>query len=81
MFLYAVATGRIESDPSRDLKDALRRPMVMHFPAITSPERLGMLLCAIYSYGGTPVVIAALRLLPMLLLRPGGTSPGRVAGD
>ena len=39
VFRYAVATGRIVSDPARDLKDALRRPMVKHFPAITSPER------------------------------------------
>lgn len=71
VFRFAVATGRIESNPARDLKDALRRPMVKHFAAITSPERLGELLRAIYSYRGTPVVQAALRLLPMLLLRPG----------
>ncbi|WP_326538618.1 tyrosine-type recombinase/integrase [Pseudorhodoferax sp.] len=77
VFRYAVATGRIESDPSRDLKDALRRPMVVHFPAITSPERLGTLLRAIYSYRGTPVVVAALRLLPMLLLRPGELRQGQ----
>lgn len=49
VFRYAVATGRIVSDPARDLKDALRRPMVKHFPAITSPERLGTLLRAIDS--------------------------------
>lgn len=71
VFRFAVATGRIESNPARDLKDALRRPMVRHFSAITSPERLGELLRAIHSYRGTPVVVAALRLLPMLLLRPG----------
>lgn len=71
VFRFAVATGRIESNPARDLKGALRRPMVRHFSAITSPERLGELLRAIYAYRGTPVVVAALRLLPMLLLRPG----------
>jgi integrase len=76
VFRYAVATGRIVSDPARDLKDALRRPMVKHFPAITSPERLGTMLRAIYSYRGTPVVNAALKLLPMLLLRPGELRQG-----
>jgi len=76
VFRYAVATGRIVSDPARDLKDALRRPMVKHFPAITSPERLGTLLRAIHSYRGTPVVTAALKLLPMLLLRPGELRQG-----
>ena len=71
VFRFAVATGLIESNPARDLKDALRRPMVKHFSAITAPERLGELLRAIRSYRGTPVVQAALRLLPLLLLRPG----------
>lgn len=76
VFRYAVATGQIVSNPARDLKDALRRPMVKHFPAITSPERLGTLLRAIHSYRGTPVVSAALKLLPMLLLRPGELRQG-----
>lgn len=76
VFRYAVATGQIDSNPARDLKDALRRPMVKHFPAITSPERLGTLLRAIHSYRGTPVVNAALKLLPMLLLRPGELRQG-----
>jgi len=79
VFRYAVATGRVESDPARDLKDALRRPMVKHFAAITSPERLGTLLRAIHSYNGTPVVNAALRLLPLLLLRPGELRQGEWA--
>lgn len=71
VFRFAVATGRIESSPARDLKDALRKPMVQHFAAITDPDRLGQLLQAIEGYRGTPVVCAALRLMPMMLLRPG----------
>jgi len=71
VFRYAVATGRIVSNPARDLKDALRKPMVKHFPAITDPKRLGELLRACDNYQGTHVVRAALRLAPMLLLRPG----------
>lgn len=71
VFRYAVATGRAQSNPARDLKDALRKPMVQHFPAITDPLRLGELLRACDGYQGTHVVRAALRLMPMLLLRPG----------
>ena len=70
VFRFAVATGRIESNPARDLKDALRKPMVQHFAAITDPKRFGELLRAIDSYRGTPVVCAALRLMPLMLLRP-----------
>ena len=39
--------------------------------AITDPQRFGELLRAIDSYRGTPVVCAALRLMPLMLLRPG----------
>lgn len=71
VFRYAVALGKVASNPARDLKDALRKPMVKHFPAITDPERLGELLRACDEYKGTHVVRAALRLMPMVLLRPG----------
>lgn len=71
VFRYAVATGRAVSNPARDLKDALRKPVVKHFPAITDPLRLGELLRACYGYQGSHVVRAALRLAPMLFLRPG----------
>jgi integrase len=68
---YAVAIGKATSNPARDLKGALRRPMPRNFPAITEPKRFGELLRAIDHYAATPVVRAALQLAPMLLLRPG----------
>lgn len=71
VFRFAVATGRAERDPAQDLKDALRKPDVKHFAAITDPKRMGELLRACDAYAGTPVVRTALRLAPMLLLRPG----------
>lgn len=71
VFRYAVAAGLAERDPAQDLRDALRKPVVKHFPAITRPERLSDLLRAIDGYAGTAVVRAALQLAPMLLLRPG----------
>lgn len=71
VFRYAVATGRALSNPARDLKDAMKKPAVKHFPAITDPVRLGELLRACHGYQGTHVVRAALQLVPLLLLRPG----------
>jgi integrase len=71
VFRYSVVTGRIQSDPSRDLKGALKKPTVRHMPAITNPTNLGGLLRAIDGYSGTYVVRAALLLSPMLMLRPG----------
>jgi integrase len=71
VFTYAVATGRLLSNPARELKSALKQPDPKHFPAITDPKRLGELLRACENYAATPVVRAALKLAPMLLLRPG----------
>lgn len=71
VFRYAVGKGLATSDPARDLKGLLRKPMVRHFPAITKPERLAELLRACAAYAGTPVVRAALALAPMLMVRPG----------
>jgi integrase len=71
VFRYAVAIGRATTDPGRDLKDALKKPLPTHFPAITDPKRLGEFLRAAEGYQGTHVVRTALRLMPMLLLRPG----------
>ena len=66
-----VAEGQAQSDPTRDLKDALRKPIVRHMAAITDPARLAELLRAIDGYHGSLVVCTALRLAPMLMLRPG----------
>ncbi|WP_399681613.1 tyrosine-type recombinase/integrase [Xenophilus sp.] len=71
VFRYAIATGRALSNPARDLKDVLKKAVVRHFPAITDPKRLGELLRAIDGYRGTPVVRTALRLAPLVFVRPG----------
>lgn len=71
VFRYAIATGRATTDPGRDLKDALKRPLATHFAAITDPKRLGEFLRAAAGYEGTHVVRTALRLMPMVILRPG----------
>ena len=71
VFRYAIVTGRAERDPSADLKDALAQPTKTHFKSITDPAEVGPLIAAINSYQATPVVMAALRLTPLLFCRPG----------
>jgi integrase len=71
VFRYAVATGRAERDPSVDLKGALAQPAKTHFKSITEPAEVGPLITAINNYQATPVVMAALRLAPLLFCRPG----------
>lgn len=71
IFRYAVAIGKASSDPTRDLKDALRKHQSKHMAAIVKPVELAELLRAIDGYRGSLIVCTALRLAPMLMLRPG----------
>lgn len=52
VFRFAVATARLGSDPTRDLRGALTAPTVTHYGAITDPKRVGELLRAIDGYEG-----------------------------
>lgn len=79
VFRYAVATGRAERDPSGDLKGALPPAKVGHFPAVTDPNRVAELLRMIDGYQGTPAVSAALRLAPLVFVRPGELRKARWA--
>jgi integrase len=71
VFRYAIATGRAERDPSRDLLGALPPAKGKHFAAVTEPARLAAVLRALQGYQGTLVVRSALLLAPMLFVRPG----------
>jgi len=71
IFRYAVATGRTERNPAADLKGALIPVKEKHRAAITDPKRVGELLRAIDSYQGTFVVQCALKLAPLVFVRPG----------
>lgn len=68
---YAVATGRADRNPVADLRGALAPPMERHHAAITDPRELGGLLRAIDAYAGDVSTRAALRLAPMVFVRPG----------
>jgi integrase len=71
VFRYAIATGRAARDPSGDLRGALTAPTVRHRAAVTEPKAIGELLRAIDSYTGQPTTAAALRLAPLVFVRPG----------
>ena len=69
---YAISTGRAERDPTADLRGALPPSVPIHMAAVTDPEKLGGLLRALWTYDeGTPTVAAALKLAPVLFVRPG----------
>lgn len=71
VFRHGVATARLKSDPTRDLKGALRTPDTKHRAAILDPVKLGELLRAIDGYGGHYTTKFALELAPHVFLRPG----------
>lgn len=71
IFRYAIATGRAERDPSADLRGALPPVKEKHFAAITEPKQVSELLQAIDGYKGTLIVHCALRLAPLVFVRPG----------
>jgi integrase len=71
VFRYAVSTGRAERDPAADLKGALPQPQEKHRAAITEPAKVGELLRAIDGYQGGFVVQCALRIAPLVFVRPG----------
>jgi len=71
VFRYAVATGRAQRDPTGDLRGALETPKKQHRAAITDANKIGELLRAIDGYTGNFVTVSALKLSPLVFLRPG----------
>jgi len=71
VFRYAVQTERAEHDVTIALRGALKPVVSEHHAAITEPARVGELLRAIDGYGGHIVTAYALKLAPLLFVRPG----------
>ena len=71
VFRYAIATGRAKVNPADDLAGALEQPQTKHFASVTEPDKIGDLLRGLYAYQGAVVTQAALKLAPMLFVRPG----------
>ena len=71
VFRYAVATARLASDPSRDLRGALTAPQPKHYGAIIEAKRAGELLRAIDGYEGQVLTKLAMQLSANVFVRPG----------
>lgn len=68
---YAVAHGLASRDITQDLRGALPPAKVESFAAITDPVKVGELLRAIDAYDGQPATEIALKLAPLVFVRPG----------
>ena len=73
IFRYAVGRGMAIRDPSRDieLKDILPPADVQHHASLTDPKAVGGLLRAIDGFNGSFITLCALRLAPLIFVRPG----------
>jgi integrase len=71
VFRYAIATGRAERDPSGDLRGALPQAKGEHFAAVTEPKQVAEILRVIDGYEGSLIVGCALRIAPLVFVRPG----------
>lgn len=71
IFRFAVAGGMAERDVTVDLKGALTAVPKKHFSAITDPKQAGALMRSIHAYTGHPCSVAALKLSPLVFVRPG----------
>lgn len=71
VFRFAVATARLRSDPTRDLRGALTAPKVTHYGALTDAKRVGELLRAIDGYEGQGLTKLAMQIAPHVFVRPG----------
>lgn len=71
VFRYAIATGRAERDVTADLKGAITAPSSKRMATITDPRQITGLLRAIDGYQGHFISLCALKLAPLVFVRPG----------
>lgn len=71
VFGFAIGEGRDIVNPCIGMNKALKTPVSSNFAAITDADELAELLRDIENFSGTFVVKCALKLAPMLMVRPG----------
>jgi integrase len=71
IFRYAVATGRANHDITSGLRGAIPPAKTAHYAAITDPLKVAALLRAVNGYEGSLTTKCALRLAPLVFVRPG----------
>ena len=70
VYRYAIATERADRNIAADLKGTLAPAETKGFAAITEAKPFGALLKAIDGYDGQPATMAALKLAPLVFVRP-----------
>ncbi|MGB8423173.1 tyrosine-type recombinase/integrase [Paraburkholderia sp.] len=71
VFRYGIKEGYCKADPAKDLTGAIPPAQTTHFASITEPAKVGEMLRAFEGFSGTFPVLCALKLAPMLFVRPG----------
>jgi len=71
VFRWAVLEGRANNDVTASLRRLFATPKPPHRATITDPKQIGELLRAIEGFSGQPVTLAALKLAPLVFVRPG----------
>lgn len=71
VFRFAIITGRAERDISSDLRGALPPKRKKHHASLTDAKAIGGLMRAIDDYHGHFVTQCALKLAPLVFVRPG----------
>ena len=70
VFRYAIVMGRAKHNVAADLRGALRPRKVTHRAAITDTKKIGPLLRDLDAYEGYYPLCCALRLAPLVFVRP-----------
>ncbi len=71
VFQYAGRDDRVSRDPARNLAGILPEHSQRSYSSLTSPDDVGQLLRAIEGFNGQFTTACALRLAPLLFVRPG----------
>lgn len=74
---HGIVLTYAEVNPCPLVLSKLPNAKTKHFAAITQPNKLANLLRKIYGYHGTFVVVCALKLLSLLMIRPGNLRMSR----
>ncbi|PKO44187.1 MAG: integrase [Betaproteobacteria bacterium HGW-Betaproteobacteria-22] len=70
VFQQAVIDEKVMSDPTRDIRRAIKPLKDKHFASLTDPKDVAELLRAIDAFKGSFVVMSAIRLAPLVFVRP-----------
>jgi len=71
VFAYAIEKHRADRNPVSDLRRSVTGPKPKMRAALTKPDDIAKLLKAIDGFQGQPTTQAALKLAPMVFVRPG----------